>query len=349
MNIKPISAPLPVTPGESPAQQSAKARAIAAFQQPPAQVVQNQSQVSAEEMGAIRPPTRQVSEDVGQLQANEAAPEETVAEEVPAAEEPKPDKALEAQYNQLARRERALRAKAQQQEAAIKAREAALAAKESELTAKGNSYNTGYVSKDALKANPLGVLAEAGLSYDEVVQAALNQQPIDPRMEATISKLEAKIKQLEEANESTSKSMTAQQQAAYDAAVNQISLDVKSLVKSDPSFETIRATRSENDVVDLIKQTYEKDGQLLSVEEASQMVEDYLIEEAMKLTKIGKIKSRLSAPAQAAKPQAQEQTRQSNPPKQTQPGIRTLTNSTGTTRQLSAKERAILAFKGELK
>jgi hypothetical protein len=346
MNIRPAPGPLPVAPSESQGQQSAKARAIAAFAQPETKVVQNQSQVSVEEMGAVKAPSRHPLEDVGQKQEVEAATEETVAE---TSEEPKVDKALEAQYNQLARRERALRAKAQQQEAAIKAREAALAARETELTAKGNSYNTGYISKDTLKSNPLGALAEAGISYDEVVQAALNQQPVDPRMEATISKLEAKIKQLEEANENTSKSMTAQQQAAYDAAVNQITMDVKSLVKSDPAFETIRATRSENDVVDLIKQTYEKDGNLLSVEEASQMVEDYLIEEAMKLTKIGKIKSRLSTPAQAARPQTQEQTRQSVPQKQSQPGMKTLTNSTGSSRQLSARERALLAFKGELK
>ncbi len=345
MNITPVAGPLPVTAGESPSQQAAKARALAAFQQPPQEVVQNQSSVSVEELGAV------TSQKMGQKQEIEAS--EPVVEETQApqeeAEESKPDKALEAQYNQLARRERAIRQKAAQQEAAIKAREAALAAREAELTAKGNTYNTGYISKDSLKNNTLVALAEAGLTPDEVVQAALNQQPVDPRMEATISKLEAKIKQLEEANENTSKTMTAQQQAAYDAAVNQIRLDAKNLVKTDPAFETIKATNSVNDVVELIEQTYQKDGTLLTVEEAAQMVEDYLIEEAMKLTKINKIRSRLNPPAQAAKPQTQEQTRQSPAPKQTQPAIKTLTNSTGTSRQLSAKERAILAFRGELK
>lgn len=111
----------------------------------------------------------------------------------------------------------------------------------------------------------------------------------------------------------------------------------------DPYFETIKQTNSVSDVVDLITATYEKDGILLSVEEAAKEVEDYLVDEAMKLTRIGKIKQRLAASTTAKV--SQEQT--PAPKKQTQ--MKTLTNAASTTRQLSAKERAILAFRGELK
>jgi hypothetical protein len=305
--------------------------------QPEPQVVQNQSQVSAEEMGAIIP--RKAQEEETQEVDNSHPDEATTPAQEPEKTEEKPSPQLLA----LARRERALRAKAQQQEQAFKAREAALAAKEAELSAKGNQYNEGYITKDKLKSNPLLALQEAGLSYDDVVQAALNQQSMDPRVEATIGRLEAKIRQLEEANETSSKNMTAQQQAQYDAAVKQIRTDAKKLVYTDPNLETVKATNSVSDVVELIEETYKKDGVLLSVEEAAQMVEDYLVEEAMKLTKISKIKNRLTQPAQA--PKAQVQQRQ--PTKQPQP-MKTLTNANSSGRQLSARERAILKFKGEL-
>jgi hypothetical protein len=73
-------------------------------------------------------------------------------------------------------------------------------------------------------------------------------------------------------------------------------------------------------------------------------VEDYLVDEAVKLANIGKIKKRLStAPAVPAKTEKQTPT---NKQPQT---MKTLTNATASTRQLSARERALLAFKGELK
>jgi hypothetical protein len=346
MKITAVQTPLPQqVVGQSQSQQAARERAISkltasASPQPEQQVVQNQSQVSAEEMGAIAPRKAQeeeTTEEVGQSDSIEAT---SPAQEPERAAEEKPSPQLLA----LARRERALRAKAQQQEQAFKAREAALAAKEAELSAKGNQYNEGYITKDKLKSNPLLALQEAGLSYDDVVQAALNQQSMDPRVEATISKLEAKIRSLEEANETSSKNMTAQQQAQYDAAVKQIRTDAKKLVYTDPNLETVKATNSVSDVVELIEETYKKDGILLSVEEAAQMVEDYLVEEALKLTKISKIKNKLSQPAQAGKAQVQQR----QPPKQPQP-MKTLTNANSSGRQLSAKERAILAFRGELK
>ena len=294
--------------------------------------VPNPSQISPEEMSAVVP--KQASEpEIGQSDKVEAP--ETPAE---------PKSEIDPRMAQLARRERALRAKAQQQEQAFKAREAALAVREAELSSKDQTYKSGYIPKDLLKTSPLQALAEAGLSYDEITQAVLNQQPTDPRVEATISRLEAKIKQLEEAGEEGKKNSATQQQAAYEAAVKQIKADVSKLVFTDPAFETVKATNSISDVVELIEETYKKDGTLLGVEEAAQMVEDYLLEEALKLTRIDKIKKRLAQNAQPA------QTQKAQPPQPKQPPpMKTLTNAASSTRQLSAKERAILAFRGELK
>ena len=342
MKVSPVASPADIRTAPSP---DLKARAVAAFNQGAQQAkpidrnagqqspVHNQNSIGVEELGAIipQPDIKAESEDQGQA----PTPEET-----PTAKPPE-DPALSRQFAQLARQEKQLRAKAQAQEQAYRAKEEAFKAREAELTAKNNQYNTGYISQDRLKSDPLGVLSEAGVSYDALTQQILNQQPVDPRTQATINKLEAKIAQLEEHNTNSQKSQTEQQQAQYQAAVKQIKMDAKQLVASDPNFETIKATQSINDVVELITKTYERDGILLSVEEAANEVENYLVEEALKLSKLNKIKARM----QQVAPKASEMKTQGTP-KQPQ-AMRTLTNATSSSRQMSARERAMLAFKGE--
>jgi len=346
MKIAPISGPLQQNMGESPERLATVARAKAISmgqapnQQPPAQVVQNQSAVTLEEMGAIMAP--KAAEPQGQPDVSEEVAAPASEEATPEVVETPEQKAMAAQYAQLARRERQLRQRAQQQEAAIKAREAALAEKEAKLTSSAPDLSK-YIPREEIKKNTLKILAEEGISYDELTQQILNQGSVDPRLEAHISRLEAKIRDLESATENTNKTYQTQQQAAYDAAIKQIRADVKNLVSSDPTFETIKATNSVSDVVDLIRQTHDKDGILLSVEEAAQQVEDYLVEEATKLAKLQKIQKRISQPAQAAKTQPAQP---SQPKPSQQPQMKTLTNSISSNRPISARERAIAAFEG---
>jgi hypothetical protein len=344
MKIIPVASPHAVAPQAAAAPSSsasARATAIAMLtQQPPQPVVQSQNAVTPEEMSAIQPKS-------GQSDTLEAStPAETPVEATPPPEKVE-DPALSRQFAQLARQEKALRAKAQQQEQAMKAREEAIAAREAEIAAQLESkYKTNYIDKTQLKQNTLQILAEQGISYEELTQQILNQQPVDPRMEATVNSLKAQIEELKQANENTKKAQADQQSQAYQAAVKQIKTDITTLVKSDPAYELVRATNSINDVVELITQTYDKDGVLLTNEEALEQVENYLVEETLKLTNAQKIKkmqeaAQSKAQASQAKPQA------TSTPQQ--PQMKTLTNANTSTRKLSAKERAMLAFKNELK
>lgn len=344
MKIQAIASPADIKPA---APSDAKSRAVAAFnnaqtQQQVGTPPVNQNAISSEELGAILPPKQEASPDTS-TEVVEAT--EDTSAPTPPKEEPK-DPALSRQFAQLARQERALRAKAQQQNEAFKAREAQLTAREAELTTKNTRFNpSDYVSKAQLKADPLSALNDAEVSYESLTQQILNQQPTDPRVLNTISRLENKIKQLEESAETGQKTYAEHQQAQYQAAVKQIKQDAKHLVYTDPEFETIKATGSVNDVVDLIIKTHEKDGIVLSVEEAAKEVENYLVEEAFKLTQVGKIKKRMAA---ANASQTKPGTKTPDTKEQTQP-MKTLTNAVSSARKLSAKERAILAFKGELK
>jgi hypothetical protein len=264
-------------------------------------------------------------------------------------EESKEDPALSSQYAALARRERALRAQAMKQEQAIKAREAALAAREAELAGKSAEPDySNYISKDMLKQDALRALAEANVSYEELTQQILNQGSMDPRAESMLKNMEGKIAKLEAEIEKRDKAAQEAKSAEYQNAVKQITNDVKKMVTLDPSYEMIKLTNSYKDVVELIEAKFKEDGTLLSNEEAAQMVEDYLVEEAERLAKASKIQKRLQ-PAASKQVQNAPVQQPAQKPSQTQPQIKTLTNSNSVSRQLTAKERAVLAFKGQLK
>jgi hypothetical protein len=272
---------------------------------------------------------------------SEIAPSEETNEQpqAPKAETPK-DPTFSKQFAQLARQERALRAKVQQQEQAIRAREEAIKAKEAELFSKDQQYQ-GYISKDQIKQNALQVLLESGVDPNELLQQVIGQPAVDPRIEVQLRQMQAKIQEFEKKEEAQRKTQLETQEQQYKTAVQQIQADVKSLVNQDPSFEMIKTTNSVRDVVDLIERHYKETGEILSNEEADQQVEEYLVEQAIRLAKANKIQSRLK-PVATAKPQVQHQA-----PNKQSPPMKTLTNAVSSTRQLSARERAILAFKGE--
>lgn len=323
----------PTQTGQSAPGSDAKQRAIQALmgstgntQQTP---VVNPSQVSVEERGATKTEnTTAITEDTtSEQEAPQAAKEEPIS----------------SQYAILARKEKALRANAAKQEQTFKAREAALAAREAELTSKGTFDSSKYVSIDDLKRDAYRVLTNNGVTYDDISQQALASQ--SPEAQYYQRLREEMNQELQKVRDEQAQTRTAHQQQeaqAYQNALNQIRSEARQLVTSDPAFETIKETGSVNDVVDLIERTFKEDGTLMTVEQAAQAVEDYLVEEALKISKIKKIQNRLGV--QAAKPAAKTQA----PNPQEANNLKTLTNSVGNTRPLTAKERALLAFKGEL-
>lgn len=268
----------------------------------------------------------------------EAQRQPSTSESVPVPEVKEQDKQLSPQYAAIARREKAIRTEAQR----LKAERQALDAKKTE-------YETNYIPKsqisEKLKSNFLGFANEYGLSGDEITAALLNQP--GPESQA-ISKLESKIQELESKLAQTETKQSESQTKAYEQAVNQIRNDVKTLVQSDPAFETVKETDSTEAVVELIKETFDKGweeknipaGTILSTEQAAEFIETYLVEEAIKMANLNKVKSKL-----APQPAADQKT---NQPQKTQQ-MTTLTNAIASSKTMSPKERAILAFRGQLK
>lgn len=328
----------------SPPSTAAKERAIAAFMQPntPAQQhpVQNPTQISPEEsVGLNRSITNEGPADSRQKFTNESPTQES-----PKADTTVTDEQISSKYAVLARKEKQLRLRDQQlrqKEVQIKAQEEA---RLEALKPKAPTFDESkYVSREKLTQDPFSILSELGLTYDQLTQMAMNApKPEDIALKNELKALRDEIKSLKGDQETTKKSFEEQQQSSYKQAVAQITSEATHLVNTDPNLEMVKATRSVRDVVELIEKTFNEDGVLLTVEDAAIEVENYLVEEAMRLARAKKIQQRLQ-PKAASPQQATKSTDQS---KQSQ--LKTLTNSVGTSRKLTARERAMLAFEGKL-
>lgn len=313
--------------------------------------VANPNQVAPEELSAIKAPTAPTEEldaqgqNLTNSESSQAPTEDTKAE----------DPQLTARLQQLAKRERAARFKIQQQEQALKSKEDAIAAKEAELAAREKALDPNqYVSKQRLKQNTLDVMAENEISYDQVTEQYLQAPGKNPQTEAALNRLAEENKQLRASIDEIKNGQKSAEENQYNQAIKQIERDATKLISSNDSYELIRNSGEVKEVVKLIEQTFKEEGYIMSVQEAAELVEKELEDRTIKFfEKTNKLKQRLAPkpnPAQQASAATQVATEQktSAQAQQTQP-MKTLTNANSSTRQLSARERALLAFKGQLK
>lgn len=319
-------AKLSIPPGQQPAPQHS---------QSPIPI--NPNQVSVEELSSV-------SQTLQSDSSVEPVESKVTIEQVREVAKPQED-VSQSQLAVLARKERAQRVKAQQEAQRFQADRQSWEAEKQQLSQRLQELESGYIPKSQLKQATFEALQSGELTYDEITQEVMN--PIDRRSQIAISRLEQRIAEQDKKLAAYDSKVQESQTQQYQAAVKQIETDVRNLVKVDPSYEMIQVTGSQRDVVELIEKTYQEDGYVMTVEEASQQVEDYLVEEASKLARIQKIQKRVSPPQPAVK-KADETAKQTPSNQQTQP-MKTLTNANSGSRKLTARERAILAMRGELK
>jgi len=279
-------------------------------------------------------PTSAVAPQNRQLNVSETAkaPEAAGAEvnvDKPTSQD---DAKLSQRFAQIARKERAIQAEAQR-----------IRAERDAIKREQEAMKSSYLSKSELlekaQRNPVEFIREMGISYDHLTNAILNGP--SPQDEV-INELKAKLQKLEEGQSKALTTIEEQQKRSYEQAVKQITGEVKGLVQSDANFETIREMGAEEAVVELIQETFNSTGELMSIEQACKDVEDYLVAQAEKIASLPKIKTKFMPPPPVEpeqKPQGQT--------------MKTLTHSIGASTQpltdKQRRERAIAAFKGELK
>ena len=230
--------------------------------------------------------------------------------------EPEVTEPLSPQLAALARQRRALQVK----EREIADREKALEAK--------STTQADVIEKAKLKSDPLSVLLDAGVTYDDLTQAILaNQNGVTPEILALREELKA-------LKEGVDKTLTEREQRAEQAALSEMRKEALNLSAQGDEFELVRETGSIGDVMQLIERTYRETGEVLDVKEALNLVETELVSESLKLAKLNKVQGQL-APTQPAQPQLRQ--------------MKTLTNRDTASIPMSRKARALAAFVGTLK
>ena len=305
-----------------------RAKAVAAGQAPVEQAPQSgdaqvdrintrrikmKTQVSTNRQDVIEEPLETLVEDVAKSDTSEPA---VVAEET---------KPLSPQFAALAKHKRALQ---------VKERE--LAQREAALKTQSPAGNEDLIAK--LKSNPLGLMLENGVTYDQLTEAIIAQQSGNtPEIIALKAELAA-LKQ-EMGNQFTTRDQLAETQVLAD-----IQRDIIQTVKERPDeFDAIREAKAEPVVKDLIHRTWKKTGEVLDTEEAITLVNNQLIDEALPFAKLASVQKRLT-PAQAAQVEVQLPT-----PKPGTKIMRTLTNRDTASPIMDKRARAIAAMQGTLK
>ncbi len=177
-----------------------------------------------------------------------------------------------------------------------------------------------------LKSRPIEVLLEQGVTYEQLTDAIIAGQG-NPEVNA----LKTKIASLEEGIDKKFTEHVTQQRAEV---INEMTRNANQLVTQGDEFELIRETKSVPDVIRLIEKNYDETGEVLSVHEACKLIEDELFNRQKNLANLKKMQG-IYQPA----PQ----------PAQQRSGMRTLTNNHTASAPMSAKARALAAFRGELK
>lgn len=175
---------------------------------------------------------------------------------------------LSPQLTALARKQQKL----QQEIQAQRDKEAAFTAKEAD-----------YIPKSQIKAkmetNAVQTLQELGFTYEEVTNLILSQQSgADPHAQE-LKALKDEVQSIK----STSEQNVSKQ---YEATINQYKVEVKKLTQDNPEFKAINKKNAHEAVVKHIEDTFNEDGEILTVEQASKDIEDYLRDEAKEWSSI---------------------------------------------------------------
>lgn len=153
-----------------------------------------------------------------------------------------------------------------------------------------------------LKKNPLETLNELGYSFETLTNLALNGGKLTPDMQMELMKQELEEK-YNNGYESLKKEMaerdSKRQEAEADMAVKNFKREIDSFVAKTESYELIQANDASELVFEVIENYYEQTGEVLDIKQAADHVEAQLEEEAEKLFKLNKLKSKF-APVQKA-------------------------------------------------
>lgn len=214
------------------------------------------------------------------------------------------------------------------QRRAIQMRERELANREKALQSQNNPSNAVDIAR--LKSEPLSVLLENGVTYDQLTEAILSNQG-----NSEINSLKAEIQSLKQGID---QKFTEKASDERKAVISEMRSEAQRLISQGDEFELVRFHGSTPKAIELIERTYDTTGEILDVPEALRLIEEEHFKDAERLRALKKFQAQQM-------PQYQPQM----PAQQRQQGMRTLTNRDTASVPLSPRARAMAAFYGTLK
>lgn len=222
--------------------------------------------------------------------------EEPKAEPTP--EQKAQEEKFAARFAALSRKEKQIRA----QEAKIQQQMADLEAKIKALETGRTEVETFKSLPDRLKKEPLKVLEEQGLTFEQLAQMVLNDGK--PTQDMMLAEYDKKVmSRIEELQKKIEEKEKQEQEQKYEQAIQAFQTQLTDFIEQTPDYELIRANSAMEIVFDVIEQHHAETGEIMSNKEACDAVEEYLLEEAKKLVDREKVK-KLLQPQQPEKPAA---------------------------------------------
>lgn len=220
--------------------------------------------------------------------------------------------------------------------AALMKRERALQVKERELAEKEKAMSVPDASlaslkERALNGQALSALVELGIPEAEVYQRIFDEvtgNKTDYASAQAIKRVEALEKSLDE---KLAKRDSDQEQAVY----SHMSRNIGIITRTNPEFRFIKESKSEDAVLELIKQEWKQNGEILDEEEACKRIELELREDARRYAGIlGELEQPPKAPAEKAKEPVEQK-------------FKTLTNKDSARPVMTRRQRSLAAFLGQ--
>lgn len=189
-----------------------------------------------------------------------------------------------------------------EQDPRMSARFAALAKKERTLVQKEKELRTHFDQREQrlknfevawgkAKENPMLVFQELGLTLDDLATFVLNDN--QPTEASKVKQIEAKLAAMEAAEE---QAKVSAQQAQVQQTINNFRYDIRNVVNANTDkYELVHVHGAYEDVLNVVDYHLRETGQLLSIDQAAEMVEKYLTTEAEKILKAKKF-AKVSSP-----------------------------------------------------
>lgn len=263
-------------------------------------------------MNVNRTPEQAMAQALVETQPDAPGTENVISDTgVQATSEPEAIQPISPQLAALARQKRALQVK----ESELAEREKALEAKP-QISLKEKASNGSLMSV---------LQEELGLSQSELYQK-LTDDILGNKPDFNPSKIEESI--LKKVEEKFAGKDTAQEQAVFD----HMKRNVDKLTFSSNDYRLIRESKSQDDVMELIRREWKENNEVLDEDEACKRIEAVLREDAKRYAKV---MSELETPTPAAEQPALKQQ------------VKTLTNKDSARPVMGRRQRAIAAALGQ--